>query len=237
MFRRKHKKRSKHENLINGKKHSDKNYLSFIDNLVRRIFIPLVPSYIQTYHLTLCTLIFAIPMLASGFLAKQNLTWFWLHPILIILQFITDVLDGEIGRIRNTGLVRWGFYADHLFDFIFNNCLLITYSFIFPNHILQIFIILSMLNLLFLHEAFNTLILKEQYNKYGYSGFGSTEIRAVIILIDIIFIVFSPRLTPWILDLILISSFLFLVKIIYEKQKQIWQVDMKYKDLEKKLNN
>jgi phosphatidylglycerophosphate synthase len=30
----------------------------------------------------------------------------------IVFQYITDLLDGEIGRKRNTGLIKWGFYMD-----------------------------------------------------------------------------------------------------------------------------
>ena len=49
------------------------------------------------------------------------------------LQYISDVLDGAVGRYRDTGLVKWGFYMDHLLDYMFLASVIIGYSLIFTN--------------------------------------------------------------------------------------------------------
>ena len=45
---------------------------------------------------------------------------------------MTDHYDGKIGKYRNTGLVRWGYYMDHLLDYFFLASVIIGYAFILP---------------------------------------------------------------------------------------------------------
>ena len=53
---------------------------------------------------------------------------------MITLQWLTDSLDGAIGRYRNVGLIRWGYYMDHFLDYIFLCSILIGYSLILPDN-------------------------------------------------------------------------------------------------------
>jgi hypothetical protein len=48
------------------------------------------------------------------------------------MQYVTDHYDGKIGKYRNTGLVRWGYYMDHLLDYVFLCSIIIGYAFILP---------------------------------------------------------------------------------------------------------
>ena len=38
---------------------------------------------------------------------------------MIVLHYFTDHFDGKLGKYRDTGLRKWGFYMDHLFDYGF----------------------------------------------------------------------------------------------------------------------
>ena len=52
--------------------------------------------------------------------------------IAVVLQYLTDLFDGAVGRARSTGLVKWGFYMDHFLDFIFQCALIFDYALISP---------------------------------------------------------------------------------------------------------
>ncbi len=47
------------------------------------------------------------------------------------LQWFTDSFDGALGRHRDTGIPRWGFYMDHFLDFVFMCPVFIGWSFLF----------------------------------------------------------------------------------------------------------
>src|SRR3989344_516396 len=106
---------------------------SIIDRLIIDKFrdwaLPKIPIWLGSHHLTLMTLIWSGLIVLSGFLAMRSLHWFWLSSVCILLQWVTDVLDGSIGRKRNTGLIRWGFYMDHFLDYIFLCSILASYIF------------------------------------------------------------------------------------------------------------
>src|ERR1700710_429497 len=72
---------------------------------------PLVPSWIDSQHLTLLTLLWSGLVLLFGVLARTTASWLWASSAIIILQYITDALDGKVGRLRDTGAIRWGFYV------------------------------------------------------------------------------------------------------------------------------
>jgi len=84
--------------------------------------VPKVPKCIETYHLTLTTVLWSLLIIVFSFLARYNIHWLWLVSLMIVFQYLTDLLDGEIGRRRNTGLIKWGFYMDHFLDFSVINC-------------------------------------------------------------------------------------------------------------------
>jgi len=71
--------------------------------------LPRVPSYISTAHLTLMTLLWSSAIMASGYLAakQHNLLWLLVFSFSIFAQYITDMLDGAVGRTRGTGLIKW----------------------------------------------------------------------------------------------------------------------------------
>src|SRR3954466_7368065 len=67
-----------------------------------------VPRWLETYHLTLLTLVWCAFILLFGWMAKRNIQWLWMVSVMIVLQYLTDLFDGAIGRARDTGLVKWG---------------------------------------------------------------------------------------------------------------------------------
>jgi len=111
---------------------------AFIDYVV-----PKLPIWLKSSHLTLLTIPWCIGIVGFGYLTASNIAWLWGVSVCIFLQWLTDSLDGSVGRYRNEGLVKWGFYMDHFLDYIFLLSILISYTFILtePFTSLQFFIL------------------------------------------------------------------------------------------------
>ncbi len=103
-------------------------FLRSYENNFKKFLVPKVPLWLETYHLTYLTLLWSIGVLASFYFGTSNSMYLYIVPILVILQYITDVLDGAVGRHRDTGLVKWGYYADHFLDFVFMTSLVFGYA-------------------------------------------------------------------------------------------------------------
>ena len=79
---------------------------SFLTPLERRLAIrvvPMIPSWLQTYHLTMMTLIWSGMILFFSYLATRNLRWLWGVSAMVFMQYVTDHYDGKVGKYRNTG--------------------------------------------------------------------------------------------------------------------------------------
>jgi hypothetical protein len=61
-------------------------------------------------------------ILLFSYWAARDLRWLWGVSAMIFMQYATDHYDGKLGKYRGTGLVRWGYYMDHLLDYFFPVC-------------------------------------------------------------------------------------------------------------------
>jgi len=120
-----------------GDKKVGKSLLSNPERRLKAWVVPKLPSFIETHHLTMMTLVWSLINVILGFFAKDNLSILWLVSLMIVLQYLTDLFDGELGRQRDTGLIKWGFYMDHFLDFIFL-CSLVFVGFMISPHGLEI---------------------------------------------------------------------------------------------------
>lgn len=194
--------------------------------------LPHIPHWIETYHLTYCTIGWSILAIVGGYLAKTNLNFLWLMSIAVIGQYITDLLDGAVGRLRNTGLIKWGFYMDHLLDFFFLCSILIGYWFITPyDYKYIIFLTLCVSGGYFL----NTVLEFGATGKFRIAtmGIGPTEIRAVFVVINTM-LALSDKVyfTSLSLPLFLVSLIMLFVFVL-RAQRKLWKMDIEEK--EKKL--
>ena len=102
-----------------GDKKIGKSLLTNAENRLKYWAVPKIPEKIETHHLTLMTLVWSVGNVIIAFFARSDHAFLWLVSLLILMQYLTDLFDGELGRQRNTGLIKWGFYMDHFLDFIF----------------------------------------------------------------------------------------------------------------------
>jgi len=206
-----------------------KTNTSFLSPLERRLaplVIPRIPSWLETYHLTMLTLVWSLGILVFSFLAAKNIRWLWLVSVMIVLQWVTDHYDGKVGKYRNTGLVRWGYYMDHMLDYFFLCSILIGYAFILPERSrLQLLLMLA----LFAAYDFSTFLAFATLDelKISHLKFGPTEFRLALIIINGLLVSFGTRQMIGGLKWVNAGAAVGLCFLIYTTQKRIWLLDMK----------
>ncbi|MFC1569267.1 CDP-alcohol phosphatidyltransferase family protein [bacterium] len=212
-----------------GDKKEGQSLLASWEDHLKKWLLPLVPKKVETYHLTLSTLFWCFNILLFSFLARYDIRWMWMVSLMIFLQYITDLLDGAIGRQRNTGLIKWGYYMDHFLDYLFLCTILIGYAFLLPDHYkYMLFFVLALFGA-FMVNSFLAFAASNTF-KIAYWGIGPTEIRFVFILINTLLIIFGKasllKSLPYVLTLAAFGLFM----TVYQTQKRIWQMDMKEKE-------
>lgn len=187
-----------------------------------------IPKSIETYHLTLSSLLWSVLIILFSYLAQNNIHWMWGTSLMIVFQYITDLFDGAVGRLRNTGLVRWGYYMDHLLDYIFLCSILIGYTFLFSDKFNSLFFILAIFGA-FMVNSYLSFAATNQFT-ISYLKIGPTEARLAFIIANVVIISFH-RLFPLVklLPTIFILTSIGLTIVVYRTQKIIWDEDMRNK--------
>lgn len=208
-----------------------KSNSSFLTPLERRLAVrvlPRIPSWLETYHLTMLTLVWSGFILYFSYLAALDLRWLWGVSAMIALQYVTDHYDGKIGKYRGTGLVRWGYYMDHLLDYFFLCSVIIGYAFILPERSrFQVLILLAIVTG-YQVSTFLAFASMDRF-KISYLKFGPTEFRLALIVINGLLVQFGTRQMVNGLRYVNIGAAIGLAVMIYRTHKVIWALDMKHK--------
>lgn len=206
---------------------------SLVHNAEQRFIswvVPKVPAFIETYHLTILTIPISVLIIIFSLLASTDMLWLWGVSAMVLLQWFTDSLDGAVGRARNTGLIRWGYYMDHLLDYFFLASVMIGYMILLPDKSKWLFFFIFALVTGFMVNSFLVMAATNKF-RIAHLGVGPTEIRLVFIIINTLLIVFGKTHLAFTLQFILPLSFLGLIVVIYKEQKNIWKMDMETKYL------
>ena len=209
-----------------------KSNTSFLTPFERRLatrVLPRIPAWLETYHLTMLTLVWSSFILFFSYLAAKDLRWLWGVSAMIALQYVTDHYDGKIGKYRGTGLVRWGYYMDHLLDYFFLCSVIIGYAFILPERSrYQILIMLA----IFAGYEFSTFLAFAATDrlKISYLKFGPTEFRVALIIINALLVQYGTRTMINGLKYVNIGAAIGLALMIYRTHKLIWALDMEHKN-------
>ena len=191
--------------------------------------VPKVPLWLETNHLTLTTLLWCALIIGGSFLAQYKIHFLWLVSFSIFGQYITDLLDGEIGRRRNTGLIKWGYYMDHFLDYLFLCSILIGYGLLVQDHNkYMLFYILALFGA-FMVNSFLSFAATGKF-KISYMGVGPTEMRLVFIIVNTLIIFLYDKIDiPRVLPYVLGGAAFFLFVTVYKTQKMLWKIDMETK--------
>ena len=208
-----------------------KTNTSFLTPLERRLAVrvlPRIPNWLQTYHLTLMTLVWSGMILLFSYLAASDLRWLWLVSLMIFLQYVTDHYDGKIGKYRNTGLVRWGYYMDHLLDYVFLCSIIIGYAFILPEKSRYQILILLAICTGYEVSTFLGFAATDRF-KISFLKLGPTEFRLALIVINGLLVQYGTRKMVNGLKYVNIGGAIVLAAMVYKTHKLVWEMDMQEK--------
>ncbi|PIR03177.1 MAG: hypothetical protein COV60_01700, partial [Candidatus Magasanikbacteria bacterium CG11_big_fil_rev_8_21_14_0_20_43_7] len=173
----------------------DKKVGSSLLSKPERLFVdwavPKLPQWITSRGLTMMTVLWSAGIIMTGYLAStESFGFLWIISACIFFQWLTDSLDGSLGKYQNAGWIKWGYYMDHFLDYIFLCSILVAYSFILPPtftfHLFALLVVLGafMVNSFLAFAATNTF-------KIHYLGIGPTEIRILFIIINTLLALFG----------------------------------------------
>ena len=187
-----------------------------------------IPLWLETYHLTLLTVLWSLLSIGFAVLARDNLQWLWGVSLMIILQYLTDLFDGAVGRSRNTGLVKWGFYMDHFLDYVFLTSLVLCGYLIAPEGLGVCYFLLCMFTGGFMVNSFLSFAATNRFEIYFY-GCGPTEMRIVFILINTLIIYTGTSHFNVSVPIVTAICGLALLLLVKRSSDQLWHIDMEHK--------
>jgi phosphatidylglycerophosphate synthase len=193
-----------------------------------RFVLPRMPAWLQTYHLTMLTPVWSVMIVAFSYLASRNIHWLWMVCLMIVFHYFTDHFDGKLGKYRDTGLCKWGFYMDHLFDYGFLCAVLIGYALILPERALLNLLLVLCVFSAFMFHTFLVLAARDEFN-VSFLKFGPTEFRVALIVINILLTKFGARPMKGALPWVAFGGLIALALLAYFTQKRLWQLDMQAK--------
>ncbi len=185
--------------------------------------VPKVPKFLNGRNLTWATSLWSAIILTCGYFSIQNIYWVWGLSASIVGQYITDSLDGAVGRYRGSGLINWGHYVDHLLDFVFLCAVIISYAFIFPQHILLLMILLAIFGS---HYASTFLIFSfSKKFQMAASGIGMNELKIGLLAFNAIIFFNGTDFVETMLIILSLLALLALFGVIYAGQKEAAKID------------
>ena len=189
-----------------------------------KVCLPWVPSWLTTIHLTLMTFGWSFLVILFGYWAGRNESWLWASDACILFQYLTDMLDGEVGRQRGTGLVRWGFYMDHFLDYIFLCAVIVGYSFILPVSASRgVLLCLAICAGFAVHALLDFGITNDF--KISFDRVGVTEVRYGLVIFNVFVIYFGKAFLIKVFPFIVLIFFILLCIVIYRSQKIYRRMD------------
>jgi phosphatidylglycerophosphate synthase len=211
-----------------GDKKSGKSILTDAENRLKYWAVPKIPKCIETYHLTLMTVLWSIGNVILAFYARSNHSILWFVSLLILLQYLTDLFDGELGRQRDTGLIKWGFYMDHFLDYIFLCSLVFVGYMISPQGLEPWYFWLLVIIGGFMVNSFLSFAATNKFEIYRY-GLGPTEFRCGLIAINTYIILFGTNKFDILLPVAVVLCFAALFVNAYQIHRKLWSIDMETK--------
>ena len=203
--------------------------LNPLERRLAAFVLPRVPRWLETYHLTLLTPLWSILIVAFSYLAARDLRWLWMVNLMIVCHYFTDYFDGKLGKYRNTGLYKWGFYMDHLFDYTFLSAILIGYALLLPQRALFNMLLVLCVFSAFMFHIFLMLAATNEF-KVSFSVFGPTELRLILIVANGLLVKFGIRPLKGSLPYIAGVGTVALGILAYRAQRKLWQSDMQVRD-------
>lgn len=187
--------------------------------------VPRIPEPVLSHHLTMLTLVWSAGTVLFGWLASRQLAWLHGVSLMVFAQWLTDSLDGSLGKYRRQGLVKWGFFMDHLLDLLFAGSVVIAYSFLVDADWLRLlFLILLLVTCATMAVSFLSFAATNRF-QIAYYGLGPTEIRIGYIALDTFVAFAGTAVFSWGVPLVVALNVLTLVILAARTSRTLWRID------------
>lgn len=187
--------------------------------------VPRIPRRIMSHHLTSVTLLWAAGTVVFGWLATGDRAWLHGVSVMVFGQWLTDSLDGTLGKFRKQGLVKWGFYMDHLLDFLFAGSIVIAYSFLVDAKWLEfLFLLLLLVTCATMAVSFLSFAATNQF-QIAYYGIGPTEIRIGYIALNTFVVFAGTDIFSWGVPVVLALNVAAFVMMAVQTSTNLWRID------------
>ncbi len=187
--------------------------------------VPKIPEPIGSHHLTMLTLVWSVLMVVFGLLADDQPAWLHAMSVLVFLQWLTDSLDGTLGKYRKQGLVKWGFFADHLLDLLFAGSIVIAYSFMVEVWWLRLcFMVLLLITCATMAVSFLSFAATNRF-QIAYYGIGPTEIRIAYIALNTLVFFVGTAVFSWGVPVVLALNIAAFMVLAVQTSTQLWRID------------
>ena len=200
---------------------------SLLGPLERRFIdwgVPKVPGPIMSHHLTMVTLLWSAGTILFGWLATDDLRWMHAMSVMVFGQWLTDSFDGSLGKFRKQGLVKWGFFMDHILDLVFAGSIVIGYSFLTPDGTDILFFLLLLITCAMMATSFLSFAATNQF-QIAYYGIGPTEIRIGYIVLNTFVFFIGTDVFSWGVPVIVAVNAVAFLVLTVQASKNIWQLD------------
>lgn len=216
-----------------GDKKVGSSILSAVETRFKLWAVPKLPRWIETHHLTFLTGLWSAVNVAVGLTVKTDLRWLWIVSLMIGLQYVTDLFDGELGRQRNTGLVKWGFYMDHFLDYVFLCSLAFVGYMLSPADLAVWYFALLAISGAYMVNSFLSFAATNEFTITQY-GIGPTEVRIIFIAINTFIIYWGTSYFEIILPCVTAVCAAGVAVNTVAIHRQLWRLDMANKAREEK---
>ena len=187
--------------------------------------IPRIPKRILSHHLTMLTLLWSILTVLFGYLAQDTPAWLHGMSVLVFLQWLTDSLDGSLGKYRKQGLVKWGFFMDHLLDLLFAGSIVIAYSFMVEVWWLRLaFGVLLLITCATMAVSFLSFAATNQF-QIAYYGVGPTEIRIAYMALNTLVFFVGTAVFSWGVPVVLGLNLVAFLILTVQTSRNLWAID------------
>lgn len=218
-----------HEQTVKVISHnSSTSIMTFMDRWIQTRVVQLLPSWCSTRLLTMMTLPISVLIVVLCGKARETVEWLWGINILIAMQYVTDTLDGAVGRARNEGYVRWGYYMDHLLDYVFLCSLVFGYSLLVPEKA-SWFVGIAAVFAGFMVNTFLLVAASDEF-KIAFYGIGPTECRMMFIAVNTIVATRGTSCIGSGLHWVAAISSILLVLFVFNCQRRLARIDISAKN-------
>ena len=176
-----------------GKEQSKRIQTSILNGVERKVLVWLAerqPRWVVSDTLTFVGFLGSVIIALGYILTDLDYRWLWLASLGFVINWYGDSLDGSVARVRKTQRPVYGFYIDHTMDVINEIFMLVGVGL----SVLMRFDIAMLILVMYLALTINVdtnAHLKNEF-KLTYGGFGPTEFRILVIIVNTLFIFIRP---------------------------------------------